>query len=86
MNARELIGSLTQARVQMTAAQAIINRHADELAMTPAEVTGLQTGAQEIENLRLDAQKLERCMGVVEDVRSRYERPNPPEVKEESGS
>lgn len=64
-NVRELVGSLTQARVQMMAAQAIIEK---------AE----NTCADEVETsaLELDVRKLQRVLGVVNDVRERYARPN----------
>lgn len=79
-NVRELVGALTQARVQMIAAQAVIE--ATAAGLDNADALGGDDGenAKELQALRLDAQKLSRCMGVVADVRDRYARPGVREV------
>lgn len=59
---RELIGALTQARVQMMAAQAIIN---NEMAQDAVE--GGETNA--LKEAQLNAQKLARCINIAGDVR-----------------
>ncbi len=61
---RELVGALTQARVQMLAAKAVIEEHENE-----------EEDEAVMQALALDAQKLSRCMGVIRDVRERYARP-----------
>ena len=66
-NVRELVGSLTQVRVQMLAAKAIIEEAANDCA---DEV--------ECEALELDVRKLQRCMDIMGDVRERYMKPNEP--------
>lgn len=66
-NTRELVGSLTQARVQMLAAQAIIEDAANNCV-----------DRVECELLELDARKLERCVGIAKDVRERYAGSNEP--------
>lgn len=77
-NVRELVGLLTQARVQMMAAQVVINAAADILEASSVSEDESQATFSEIQAMRLDVQKLDRCMGVVEDVRERYSRPNDP--------
>lgn len=70
-NVRELMGSLTQARVQMKAAMSILE---DELVeKTTVMASDDEEGQKEIAAINLDMQKLSRSSDVVKDVRDRID-------------
>jgi len=78
-NERELVGSLTQARVQMIAADAILLGKINDVStkMSTDMTSEDRTIAKaEYDAVVLDKQKLARAAAVVRDVRARYERPN----------
>lgn len=79
---RELIGALTQARVQLIAAEAILEERVGMLAMKMStgddgSLEAADTKA-EYDAVVLDKQKLVRAAAVIADVRAGYERPNKP--------
>lgn len=79
---RELIGALTQARVQLIAAEAILEERVGMLAMKMStgddgSLEAADTKA-EYDAVVLDKQKLARAAAVIADVRAGYERPNKP--------
>lgn len=73
---RELVGALTQARVQMIAARAILE-----------EVANDATDGSERAAIELHARKLARCLGVVDDVRGAYQekQKDPPRTHDGDG-
>ena len=69
---RELVGSLTQARVQMVAAIALLEEKIGQLSMKMTTAQTAEKAAEikrEYDALVLDKQKLSRSMAVVGDVR-----------------
>ena len=62
IHVRELVGALTQARVQMIAAQTILDNEMAQDAVEGGEVGELKV-------VELNSQKLTRCLNIVGDVR-----------------
>lgn len=72
MDVRELVGSLTQARVQLIAAYSVIRDRANHMETVIMASTPTNEVRAEVTALRMDAQKIDRCLGVIHDIRDRY--------------